>query len=122
MINLDMVGRLKDNRLTAAGIDTAKEFRAIVTAAGQEFGVEIAPSSRAVGGSDHTPFYNKNIPVLHFYTGTHEDYHRPTDGWEKLNIEGMVKTSDVVLAVVEKVAGAKESPTFVRSPSAPPRS
>jgi len=117
-----MVGRMKDNRLTAAGIDTAKEFRALVTAAGQEFGAEISPSPRAGSGSDHTAFYNKNIPVLHFYTGSHEDYHRPTDDWEKLNIPGMVKVGDVVLAVVEKIASSKESPTFVHLSPTPPRS
>lgn len=122
MINLDMVGRMKDNRLTAAGIDTAKEFRALVTAAGQEFGAEISPSPRAGSGSDHAAFYRKNIPVLHFYTGSHEDYHRPTDDWEKLNIPGMVKVGDVVLAVVEKIASSKESPTFVHLSPTPPRS
>lgn len=122
MINLDMVGRMKDKHVTVAGIDTAKEFRDIITAAGQELGVDIGLSLRAAGNSDHTSFYNKNIPVLHFYTGAHEDYHRPTDDWEKLNIEGMVKVSDVVLALIEKIAGSKEPPTFVRSPSTPPRS
>jgi hypothetical protein len=122
MINLDMVGRMKDNRLTAAGIDTAKEFRALVTAAGQEFGVEINPSSRAGGGSDHAPFYRRKIPVLHFYTGGHEDYHKPTDDWEKLNLEGMTKVSDVVLWVAEKLAMTKEAPTFVHAPPAKPQS
>ena len=120
MLNLDMVGRMRDNRVTAAGVDTAKEFRAIVTAAGQEVGTEIVPSPRSIGGSDHVPFYNKNIPVLHFYTGAHEDYHRPTDDWEKLNIEGMMKVSNVVLALLDKIAASKESPTFVHlSPSSP---
>lgn len=122
MINLDMVGRMKDNRLTAAGIDTAKEFRPLVTAAGQEFGVEINPSARAGGGSDHAPFYRRKIPVLHFYTGGHEDYHKPTDDWEKLNIEGMTKVGDVVLWVAEKLAISKQAPTFVHAPSGKPPS
>jgi len=122
MLNLDMVGRMRDNRITAAGIDTAKEFRAIVTAAGQEVGVEVVLSQRSAGGSDHVSFYNKNIPILHFYTGTHEDYHKPTDDWEKLNIEGMLKVSDLVLAVLDKIAVSKEPPTFVRSLPDQPRS
>jgi len=122
MLNLDMVGRMRDNRVTAAGVDTAKEFRAIVTAAGQEVGTEIVPSPRSIGGSDHVPFYNKNIPVLHFYTGVHGDYHRPTDDWEKLNIEGMMKVSNVVLALLDKIAASKESPTFVHLSPSPPRS
>ncbi len=122
MINLDMVGRMKDNGLTVAGIDTAKEFRPLVAQAGQQFGVEINPSSRAAGGSDHAVFYRKNIPVLHFYTGAHEDYHKPTDDWEKLNVEGMVKVSEVVLSVAEKLAMSKEPPTFVHAPSGGPSS
>ncbi|MBI2211686.1 MAG: M28 family peptidase [Deltaproteobacteria bacterium] len=122
MINLDMVGRMKDNRLTVAGVDTAKEFRPLVTQAGQEFGVEINLSSRAAGGSDHTPFYRKDIPVLHFYTGTHEDYHRPTDDWQKLNLQGMAKVSDVVLSVAERLAMSKEPPAFVHTPAGEPRS
>ncbi|MBI1992967.1 MAG: M28 family peptidase, partial [Deltaproteobacteria bacterium] len=120
--NLDMVGRMKDNRLTVAGVDTAKEFRPLVTQAGQEFGVEINLSSRAAGGSDHTPFYRKDIPVLHFYTGTHEDYHRPTDDWQKLNLQGMAKVSDVVLSVAERLAMSKEPPAFVHTPAGEPRS
>jgi Zn-dependent M28 family amino/carboxypeptidase len=122
MINLDMVGRMRDNRVTVAGVDTAKEFRTIVTTAGQEVGTEIVPSPRSISGSDHLPFYNKNIPVLHFYTGSHEDYHRPTDDWEKLNIEGIMKVSNVVLAVLDKIAALKESPTFVHLSPNPPRS
>jgi hypothetical protein len=117
MVNLDMVGRMKDNRVTVGGIDSAKEFRGLVTEAGQKLGLEVKTStSRRTGGSDHAPFYEKNIPVLHFYTGSHEDYHRPTDDWEKLNIEGMAKTSDFVLLVLNKIASAKESPTFTRLP------
>lgn len=116
MVNLDMVGRMTDNRVTVAGIDSAKEFRELVTEAGQQLGVGIRPSTGRIGRSDHAPFYEKNIPVLHLYTGSHDDYHRPTDDWEKLNIEGMVKISDVVLSVIEKIASAKEPPTFVRLP------
>ena len=116
MVNLDMVGRMTDNRVTVSGTDSAKEFRGLVTEAGQKLGVEIKPSTGRIGSSDHAPFYEKNIPVLHVYTGSHDDYHRPTDDWEKLNIEGMVKITDVVLSVIEKIASAKEPPTFNSSP------
>ena len=122
MLNLDMVGRMRDNRVTVAGVDTAKEFRTIVTTADQDIRTEIAFSPRSIGGSDHLSFYNKNIPVLHFYTGSHEDYHRPTDDWEKLNIEGMLKVGDLVLAVLEKIASSKGPPSFVRLPPDQPRS
>ncbi len=121
MINLDMVGRMKDNQITAAGIDTAKELSGWVTEAGKKAGVEIRPSSRRGGNSDHASFIDKNIPAVHFYTGMHEDYHRPTDDWEKLNIEGMVKVSDLVLSVAEKIALSKDSLNFVRTPPATTR-
>ncbi|MGH7774589.1 MAG: M28 family peptidase [Candidatus Binatia bacterium] len=122
MINLDMVGRLRENQLTVFGTGTAKEFDNWMTEAGKKLGIEIKPSARGVGRSDHTSFYNKNIPVLHFFTGTHNDYHRPTDDWEKLNIEGMSRVSDLVLGTVERIASAKEPLTFVRLPSTPARS
>ncbi|MBI4490323.1 MAG: M20/M25/M40 family metallo-hydrolase, partial [Deltaproteobacteria bacterium] len=121
MINLDMVGRLKDNRVTVFGLDTVKEFVSLVTEVGKETGIEIRPSSRGIGRSDHVSFYNKNIPVLHFFTGSHNDYHRPTDDWEKLNTEGMAKVSDLILTTVKKIASAKEPLTFVRVPSPPAR-
>lgn len=113
MINLDMVGRMRENRVTVFGTDSAKEFSGLVTEAAQQLGVEVRLSTGRVGSSDHAPFYEKKIPVLHLYTGSHEDYHRPTDDWEKLNIEGMSKISDLALSVVKKIASAKEPPTFM---------
>jgi len=64
-------------------------------------------------------FYNKQIPVLHFFTGNHADYHRPTDTWEKLNIEGMGKVSDLVLLSALRIADTREAPKFVSLPSPP---
>lgn len=122
MINLDMVGRMKNNQITVTGMDTAKEFSGWVTEAGQKSGVEIQPSPRRGGSSDHASFHEKGIPALHFYTGIHEDYHRPTDDWEKLNVEGMAKVSDLVLNVAETMASSKEPVKFVRSQSPPARS
>jgi hypothetical protein len=71
--------------------------------------------------SDHITFYNKNIPVAHFFTGTHPDYHRPTDTWDKLHIEGMGKVSDLVLASVLSIANGKELINFVSLPARAPR-
>jgi Zn-dependent M28 family amino/carboxypeptidase len=114
MINLDMVGRMKDNHVTAAAVDSAKELRSLVgRAAG---GLEVAMRAGG-GGSDHVPFYNKEIPSLHFFTGTHPDYHRPTDTWEKLNIQGMAKISAMVVALVKEIGAVKEGLTFVKVPS-----
>jgi len=61
-------------------------------------------------------FYNKQIPALHFFTGIHPDYHRPSDTWDKLNIEGMARISDLVLATVQKIAATREPLNFVSLP------
>ncbi|MBI4528045.1 MAG: M20/M25/M40 family metallo-hydrolase [Deltaproteobacteria bacterium] len=117
MINLDMIGRMKENRITAFGVDTAKEFADLLNEISQKSGIEVRKAG-GTGRSDHASFYSKNIPVLHFSTGTHEDYHRPTDDWEKLNIEGMEKIGDLVLSLVNKLSAAPDL-NFVRSSSAP---
>jgi hypothetical protein len=119
MVNLDMVGRLRDKRLTVFGARSGKNLGTIVGASARQLGLDINESN-GVGRSDHMSFYNKKIPVLHFFTGTHADYHRPTDTWDKLNIDGMGKVSDLVLATVLRIANAKETINFVSLPARPP--
>jgi hypothetical protein len=119
MLNLDMVGRLRDRRLTVFGTRSAKELSAIVKNFAREHGLEINESD-GVGRSDHMSFYNKKIPVLHFFTGSHPDYHGPGDTWEKLNIEGMAKISDLVAATVRHIATTTEPLSFVSLPSRQP--
>jgi aminopeptidase YwaD len=118
MINLDMVGRLRENRLTVFGARSGEKFSDIISEAARELGLEISQSD-SVGRSDHQSFYNKQIPVLHFFTGNHADYHRPSDTWEKLNIEGMGKVSDLVLLSGLRIANTREPPKFVSLPSRP---
>lgn len=118
MINLDMVGRLRNNQVTVFGIESAKEFDRFVHDSAKQLGLEVQ-ASKGPGRSDHISFYNKKIPALHFFTGTHGDYHRSTDTWEKLNLEGMLKVSDLVLTTAERIASAKAPLNFVGLPSAP---
>ncbi|MEA2658366.1 MAG: hypothetical protein QOF64_954, partial [Candidatus Binatota bacterium] len=115
MLNLDMVGRLRDDRLTVFGTRSGENLSTVVTGAARALGLEVVESD-GVGRSDHMSFYNKKIPVLHFFTGTHADYHRPTDTWEKLNIEGMARVSDLVLATTLAIANAKPAMNFVGLP------
>jgi aminopeptidase YwaD len=115
MLNLDMVGRLRDNRLTVFGTNSAKEAGAIVVDAARDLGLEVRQSD-GIGRSDHMSFYNKKIPVLHFFTGTHPDYHRPSDTWDKLNYEGMAKITDLILMTTRKIAGLHEALTFMSLP------
>lgn len=121
MLNLDMVGRLRDRRLTVFGTGSARELSGIVRSAAREVGLEINESD-GIGRSDHMSFYNKKIPVLHFFTGSHSDYHGPGDTWEKLNIEGMAQVSDLVAATVRHIANTAEPISFVSLPSRPPGS
>ncbi|HXV82600.1 MAG TPA: M20/M25/M40 family metallo-hydrolase, partial [Candidatus Binatia bacterium] len=119
MLNLDMVGRLRDDRLTVFGTRSAKELSAIVLEEAQRLSLQVRESD-SIGRSDHISFYNKKIPALHFFTGSHPDYHRPGDTWEKLNIKGMVEITELLLGIVQRVANAKESLNFVSLPSRPP--
>ena len=119
MLNLDMVGRLREDRVTVFGARSGENLSAIVTGNARDLGLKINESDD-VGRSDHMSFYNKKIPVLHFFTGSHADYHRPSDTWEKLNIEGMARIGDLVLVTALRLANAKEPMNFVSLPSRPP--
>jgi aminopeptidase YwaD len=120
MINLDMVGRLRGDRLTVFGTRSGHNFSRIVATAAGHLGLNVNESDD-VGRSDHLSFYNKKIPVLHFFTGTHEDYHRASDTWNKLNYQGMAKVSDLVMASALQIADSREPINFVSLPSRPPR-
>jgi hypothetical protein len=121
MVNLDMVGRLRDNRLTVFGTQSAKGLSDIVLEEAQKLGLQVTESD-GIGRSDHMSFYNKKIPALHFFTGSHADYHRPGDTWEKLNVEGMAKVTELVRGIAERIANRKEPMSFVSLPSRPPAS
>jgi hypothetical protein len=100
MINMDMIGRLdeKTKTLLVHGTGTSPVWETLVKSLENE-NVKIKTDSSGVGPSDHTSFYLKNIPVLHFFTGSHSDYHKPSDDWEKINLKGEVE----VLALIAKV-------------------
>ncbi|MBS1977928.1 MAG: M20/M25/M40 family metallo-hydrolase [Bacteroidetes bacterium] len=101
MINLDMVGRLQPkNGLSVSGSGTAavweNELKKLSTPE-----VPIKTDSSGMGPSDHTSFYLKNIPVLHFFTGSHSDYHKPTDDADKINYDGEARVLEVVIKLIE---------------------
>lgn len=99
MINMDMVGKLKvDSTLAVYGTGTSPMFNQTIKSNNENFKLVINESG--VGPSDHTSFYLIDIPVLHFFTGQHEDYHKPTDDSDKLNYEGMYKISDYINSII----------------------
>jgi len=99
MINMDMVGRLKqDSTLAVYGTGTSPMFKQVLNAHNDKF--KLIENESGVGPSDHTSFYLADIPVLHFFTGQHEDYHKPGDDSEKLNYAGMEKISSYIFDVI----------------------
>ncbi len=99
MINMDMVGRLKqDSTLAVYGVGTSPMLKQTLKAHNTSF--KLVQKESGVGPSDHTSFYNADIPVLHFFTGQHEDYHKPGDDIEKLNYEGMQTISNYIFEVI----------------------
>jgi hypothetical protein len=114
MFNLDMVGRLNDDKLIVYGTGTAKEFEPLVDELGSKHGFQLTKYPGGFGPSDHSSFYGKNIPVLHFFTGTHSDYHRPSDDSDKLNIAGMRRVADMVVDTVLATDTAKSRPEYVQ--------
>ena len=129
MINFDMVGRLRDDKLIVYGVATATELPALLDSANS--GTTGAPlESRAplritalgdgYGPSDHSSFYSRNIPVLHFFTDLHEDYHRAGDVVSKINASGEAHVVDVAERVIRAIADRPSRLTFVRSAAPAP--
>ena len=99
MINMDMVGRLKkDNALAVYGTGTSPMFKQVLKAHNNKF--KLIENESGVGPSDHTSFYLADIPVLHFFTGQHEDYHKPGDDADKLNYQGMETISEYIFDII----------------------
>ena len=102
MINSDMVGRLNDSThsITIGGYGTSPTWGNILDEKTKYFNVKF--DSSGIGPSDHTSFYLKNIPVLFFFTGTHKDYHKPTDDVEKINFTGELEVIKYIYHVIEE--------------------
>lgn len=100
MLNMDMVGRLKEDKLIVYGTKTSSRWEPELQKADEGLDLKLIFKPEGFGPSDHSSFYAKKIPVLHFFTGEHSDYHRPTDDWDKINYEGMARVTDLI----EKVA------------------
>lgn len=90
MINMDMIGRLKDNNLQIGGINSSPDWQAIIDKVNTD-GFKVSEERTGGGSSDHAVFFARGIPILFFFTGLHEDYHRPTDTPDKINYEGQAR-------------------------------
>jgi len=102
MINMDMVGRLNEERAIAVhGVGTSPIWPQTIFAANEDF--KLSEHESGVGPSDHTSFYLNDMPVLHFFTGQHSDYHKPGDDTEKLNYEGMKAITSYIKRIIKEV-------------------
>ena len=113
MVNLDMVGRLDGDKLVVHGTGTGTGLEALVDRLVSARGFEAAKEPGGFGPSDHSSFYAKKIPVLHLFTGSHADYHRPTDTAEKINYDGMVRIARLVSDIVRDLATSPEKPAYI---------
>ena len=113
MVNLDMVGRLDGNKIVVHGTGTGTGLDALVDRFVAARGFEAAKEPGGFGPSDHSSFYARKIPVLHLFTGSHTDYHRPTDTADKINYDGMVRITRLVADIVRDLATAPERPAYI---------
>ena len=120
MFNMDMIGRLNDSTKTLLvyGTGTSPEFETWVHDM-QNDNIRVITDSSGVGPSDHTSFYLKNIPVLHFFSGQHSDYHKPSDDFEKINLDGEVQILKYIIRLVDRI---NEKPKLPFTPTRNPES
>jgi len=119
MLNLDMVGRLGAGPLIVYGVETAEEWTAMVDSAAAAEQVAVRGGGDGFGASDQTSFYARGLPVLHFFTNVHADYHRPSDDWEAIDSAGLRRVAGVVARVARAVANRPGPLTFRRAAPRP---
>lgn len=113
MLNLDMLGRLREEKLTVTGTGTAEQFDELLDRANRQPALKLTKRPSGFGPSDHASFYRKQIPVMHFFTGGHQDLHRPTDDFQKINVPGMRRICRLVTEAARELADADGRPEYV---------
>lgn len=115
MLNFDMVGRMSPEReLVAYGTGTTSHWPTLLEEANDDLNLTIIEHESGSGPSDHAAFYNKDIPVLFFFTGQHEDYHKPSDDAEKINLMGIHMTSKLATNLIQEADNIDEM-TFIKT-------
>lgn len=113
MLNFDMVGRSADNVFTIFGTKTSSVWEPMLTKNEMKDRLIFNRKAPGLGPSDHSSFYEKKIPVLHFFTGLHGDYHRPSDDWQKVNVQGIRRMTDLVESMVIDLANKETKIDYV---------
>jgi len=100
MINMDMIGRLDEDKLTIFGVGSSPEWGGLINDSNSDYNFEISLNNSGFAPSDQSVFFAKKIPVLHFFTGLHDDYHTPGDDWEKINSKGQQKVLSLMADII----------------------
>lgn len=116
MINLDMVGRMRNDRLLVLGVRSAAEWQALLDSVNAPYHLDLKASGDGWGPSDQASFFAKKRPVLHFFTDLHEDYHRPTDTWDRINAAGIATVAEFAADLARRLAARRAPLTFVDAP------
>jgi len=113
MINFDMVGRLRDDKLLALGAETADEFKPLLDSVNTRYRFDLRASGDGWGGSDQASFYGAKIPVIHFFTDMHEQYHRVTDDAPLINDAGIARIASYAADLATALATRPDRLTYV---------
>ncbi len=114
MVNFDMVGRMKEDKLVVHGTGTSPGFTDMLTRANEPYGLKLTMLKDGNGPSDFSEFYRKDMPVIAFFTDIHEDYHKPTDDADKINLDGQWKISQLARNVIMGLTSDSVKPAFTR--------
>ena len=112
---MDMIGRLSDSTLTVGGVGTSPSFKYILDSLKGKQLFNLAMNKPGFGPSDHAPFYAKDIPVLFFFSGFHNDYHTPNDTWQRINLKGQKDILDFIYDLVLHLSRSPNRPAFQES-------
>jgi C-terminal processing protease CtpA/Prc len=113
-LNFDMVGRMQDNKLTVQAIGTSQEWPKIIEQANVTAGFDLQLQPDPYQPTDVASFNAASVPCLTFFTGTHADYHRPTDTADKINYEDLDRVADFAAAIIRRVENAEAAPLFTK--------
>ncbi len=115
MVNMDMIGRMKDSTVVVQGAGTSLIWKDLVTEANKGVGLAVKFNDDGYGPSDHSSFYSKDKPVLFFFSGVHTDYHKPSDTWDKINAPGEERILKLTYKTVDGIQNLDTAPEFVRT-------
>ena len=115
MINMDMIGRMKDSSATAGGVGTSPVFKHLLDSLSRNRGFNLNMTLPGFGPSDHAVFYAKDIPVLFFFSGFHNEYHTPDDTWKLINLPGEKDILELIYDIVFHLARTPDRPVYTEA-------